>query len=92
VTAQLPAGPSAAARLPLSLAQSRVGRKYLVVAIDGADAIAERLADSGLWTGALIERLARAPFGDPLLFRLHGFRLALRASEADRVRVVEAGA
>ena len=61
----------------------------MIVGIDGDDALAQRLASSGLWHGATIERLARAPFGDPLLFRVHGYRLALRRSEAARVRVQE---
>ena len=52
-----------------------------------SDALAMRLAANGLWSGARIERLAAAPFGDPLLFRVHGFRLALRVVEAARVMV-----
>lgn len=74
----------------LHLGASEPGRRYVVVAIDGDDAIAQRLLASGLWVGAPVERIAQAPFGDPLLFRVHGFRLALRATEAARVRVVEA--
>ena len=63
------------------------GQEYEVVAVAGEDALSERLAASGLWRGAVIERLASAPFGDPVLFRLHGYRLALRRSEAERVTV-----
>lgn len=79
-----------AASSPRPLSLCLPSRRYRVVAIAGDDAVAERLHASGVWIGALIERLARAPFGDPLLFRVHGFRLALRASEAARVMVVEA--
>ena len=63
----------------------------MVVEVTGADALAHRLAACGLWPGARVEWIGRAPFGDPLLFRLHGYRLALRRSEAERVlvRVVE---
>ena len=68
------------------------GRTATIVGIDGDDGLAHRLQASGLWCGAAIERLAAAPFGDPLLFRVHGFRLALRRSEAARVRVQEANA
>lgn len=80
--------PPAAATLPLSAAV--VGRRYTVCAVAGDDALAERLAASGLWAGAVVEALARAPFGGPLLLRLHGFRLALRRAEAARVAVAEA--
>jgi len=82
--------PDEPATLLLSASQPR--RRYRVVAVAGDDALARRLLASGLWAGAGIERLGQAPFGDPLLFRLHGFRLALRASEAARVSVVEAAA
>ena len=59
-----------------------------VQGVDGEDAIAERLTASGIWHGAVVERIASAPFGDPILFRVHGYRLALRRSEAERVRVI----
>lgn len=60
-----------------------------VVAIDGDDELSRRLAAVGLWPGAVIERIATAPFGGPVLFRIHGYRLALRRSEASRVQVAE---
>jgi Fe2+ transport system protein FeoA len=82
--------PMDAPRMPLTEAES--GRRYVVAAVYGGDALAERLHASGLWAGAAVERLATAPFGGPLLFRVHGFRLALRRSEARRVEVTEARA
>jgi Fe2+ transport system protein FeoA len=63
------------------------GAAATVVAVTGGDALAARLEASGLWPGARVEWLARAPFGGPLLVRVHGFRLALRADEAARVQV-----
>jgi Fe2+ transport system protein FeoA len=72
------------------LRDAHVGRSYRVLGVDGDDALAHRLVACGFWAGAVVERLLQAPFGDPLLFRLHGFRLALRVDEASRVRVVEA--
>lgn len=81
------AAPAAAVRPTLDTAER--GARYRVVEVLGGDALARRLASAGLWPGAEAERIARAPFGDPLLFRVHGYRLALRRSEAARV-VVEA--
>lgn len=66
-----------------------IGAQFEVTGIDGSDAVGQRLAASGLWDGAVVEHIASAPFGDPMLFRVHGYRLALRRSEAARVRVVE---
>lgn len=69
------------------LASAEVGQLLRVDGIVGDDALAQRLRASGLWDGTLVEVVCRAPFGGPLLFKLHGFRLALRRNEADRVRV-----
>lgn len=85
-----PATPSTASAAPFLLRDVVAGRRYRVEAVDGDDALGRRLIAAGLWPGAAVERLAGAPFGGPLLFRLHGFRLALRREEAARVRVVEA--
>lgn len=69
----------------VSLAAVSLGQVLEVREVAGDDALAHRLRASGLWPGTLVESIGRAPFGDPLLFRLHGFRLALRRSEAARV-------
>jgi ferrous iron transport protein B len=63
------------------------GQVYEVARVGGGDALARRLSSAGVWPGARLELIASAPFGDPLLFRLHGYRLALRRSEADRIVV-----
>ncbi|MEO6594886.1 MAG: ferrous iron transport protein A [Planctomycetota bacterium] len=89
----LPAPPAVTMTSPagsgpvFSLVDVVAGQCVEVVAVSGDDGLAERLVASGMWPGAEVEWIARAPFGDPLLYRLHGFRLALRRSEAARVQV-----
>lgn len=61
------------------------GQPLVVGEVLGDDALAERLRVSGMWPGALVELLGTAPLGGPMLFKLHGFRLALRRNEAERV-------
>lgn len=73
-----------------TLAALRRGATGTVVAVLGDDPLARRLAAAGIWPGVAVELLCAAPFGDPLLFRLHGYRLALRRAEAERVSVVPA--
>jgi Fe2+ transport system protein FeoA len=58
---------------------------YVVATVEGDDPLAQRLASAGFWPGAIVQCIARAPFGGPLLFRVHGYRLALRRDEAARV-------
>lgn len=83
---KMPAAPTTD-RQPLSALAP--GARAVVAGVLGDDAVAERLGASGLWPGAAVEAVARAPFGGPILVRLHGFRLALRREEAARVEVAE---
>jgi len=71
----------------VTLAQARSGSRYHVLTVQGDDLLADRLAAAGVWPGAVVESLGNALFGDPMLFKLHGFRLALRRMEAERVAV-----
>lgn len=80
-------GSAIAGQVLADLGHARVGQRLRVVGIAGDDVLAQRLRASGLWDGTEIELLGKAPFGDPLLFKLHGFRLALRGNEAARVLV-----
>ena len=85
--APTPVPPDAAGLAPFCLLLAARGQQVVIVEVTGGDALAHRLAACGLWPGTRIEWIGRAPFGDPLLFRLHGYRLALRRSEAQRVLV-----
>lgn len=78
-----------AAGRPLSLADLAPGARAVVLAIaaDTERELAASLLAAGLWQGAVVECLGAAPFGDPLRFRLHGYRLALRRSEAKAVQI-----
>ena len=71
----------------VTLDRARRGTLVRVSDVTGGDAIARRLVDLGFRPGTevLVERLA--PLGDPIQYRLHGYRLALRRSEARRVLV-----
>jgi Fe2+ transport system protein FeoA len=70
-----------------SLDQLKVGQRARVDALQGNDAILQRLLEMGLLEGEEIEVLAFAPLGDPVEIRLRDYRLSLRRSEAARVQV-----
>ncbi len=72
---------------PIRLCCLPRGARATVVSVDGADEVARRLTDLGLEPGTKLEMLTVAPLGDPILFRLLGYRLALRKDEAERVMV-----
>ena len=71
----------------ISLDQMTVGQTARIDAIDGADAIGQRLMEMGLLEGEEVEVVGFAPLGDPMEVRLRDYRLSLRRSEAARVRV-----
>lgn len=62
-------------------------RPFTVVDVAGDDVLGERLRSAGIWRDAVVEVVGQAPFGDPLLVEMHGFRIALRRNEAERVTV-----
>ncbi len=71
----------------LSLDQLRQGQRGCVEAIQGEDALVQRLLEMGLFEGEEVEVLGFAPFGDPMEIRLRDYRLSLRRGEAARVTV-----
>jgi ferrous iron transport protein A len=87
VASEIPSPPRSVPPGQCTLAQAVCGRTVVVLAVRGDDALAQRLADQGLWRGVAVDLITTAPGGDPLLFRLHGYRLALRRDEAERVLV-----
>ncbi|MEQ1634423.1 MAG: FeoA domain-containing protein [Planctomycetota bacterium] len=65
----------------------KAGQSGIVLRVVGDDTIAQRLLDQGLWPGAEVKRVLHALGGDPILFALHGYRLAVRRQEAARVQL-----
>ncbi len=70
-----------------SLDQLGRGDRARVEAVQGDDAVVQRLLEMGLLEGEEVEVLGFAPLGDPLEIRLRDYRLSLRRSEAARVLV-----
>ena len=49
--------------------------------------VARRLADLGFAPGTQIEVLRRAPLGDPVIYRICGYEIALRAAQTRFINV-----
>ena len=65
----------------------QIGERVRIVDIIGDDAISVRLMEMGLVCGEEIELIGFAPWGDPVEFRIRGYRLSLRKTEAARVSI-----
>ncbi|WP_265446640.1 FeoA family protein [Flexivirga meconopsidis] len=72
-----------------SLAGLRVGDEAAVTGFAAAApaATTRRLHDLGFAPGAPISVIRKAPLGDPIVFRVAGYEIALRREQAKLIRV-----
>jgi ferrous iron transport protein A len=70
-----------------SLDKLLVGQRARIEAVEGSDAIVQRLLEMGLLDGEEIQVIGQAPLGDPMEILVQHYRLSLRRSEAARVHV-----
>ena len=63
------------------------GRKARVLAVGGSGALRQHFLDMGLIPGAYVEFVKRAPMGDPIEFRIHGYELTLRVEDAAQIDI-----
>lgn len=70
-----------------TLDQLQPGESCRVVRVCGKGALRRRLMEMGLVRGVKIEILKTAPMGDPIEYKLLGYHLSMRKSEARLVMV-----
>jgi DtxR family Mn-dependent transcriptional regulator len=63
------------------------GQSARVTKIGGKGAIRRRLMDMGVTRGVEIKTVKVSPLGDPVEYRLRGYSLSLRKSEAEMIEV-----
>ena len=66
------------------------GASATVRSVLGEPAVALRLASLGFRPGTVVSCVRPAPLGDPTVYRLRGYDMALRRREAEQI-VVHAG-
>jgi ferrous iron transport protein A len=72
-----------------TLADLRRGERAAVVGYgDTEPAVARRLFDLGLVPGVQITMVRRAPLGDPVIYRVGDYEIALRGSQTRCIAVV----
>lgn len=67
----------------------RIGEKTVVKEVRLSGDALKRISDMGLTPGAEIVLVGKAPLGDPLLFEVRGFYMAVRKSVAAEIFVSE---
>jgi ferrous iron transport protein A len=71
----------------IPLSNLGLGEQGRVAQVEAREAVGQRILEMGLTPGLVVRKLGVAPLGDPLIFEVRGYRLSLRRSEADLVRV-----
>ncbi|RCS54772.1 ferrous iron transport protein A [Bremerella cremea] len=71
----------------LKLSELVVGEQGVIASIDCSSVAATRLMEMGMTPGCQVKLVGTAPFGDPLEIEIRGYRLSLRRSEADLVKL-----
>lgn len=72
----------------LTLLELQPGQRGRVQTMDLTGALRRRLRDIGLIEGAAVECVGRSPGGDPAAYLLCGAVIALRAQEAETIRII----
>lgn len=70
-----------------TLDQLAPGQLAKVVKVGGDGAIRRRLMDMGLTQGVDIEMIKASPLGDPIEYKIRGYHLSLRKTEAATIEV-----
>ncbi len=70
-----------------TLSELKVGERATITTVGGEGALRQHFLDMGVIPGARIEFVKRAPLGDPLEYRIHGYELTLRKEDAQKIGI-----
>lgn len=71
----------------MNLHQIKIGETVSVKKLGGNGELRQHFLDMGIIPGAQITLVKYAPLGDPMEFRLHGYELTLRVTDAEKIEV-----
>ncbi len=72
-----------------TLKQLKIGQTAKVVSVGGEGALRQHFLDMGIIPGATVTLIKFAPMGDPMELMVHGYELALRLDDAEKITVAE---
>ncbi len=74
----------------MKLSELKTGDKGVIVKVMGHGGFRKRIVEMGFIKGKKVEVLLNAPLQDPVKYRIMGYEVSLRHSEADLIEVVSA--
>jgi Fe2+ transport system protein FeoA len=72
---------------PITLDQLTRGQTATVKKVGGKGSIRRRLLDMGVTSGVAVEMVKASPLGDPIEYKVRGYHLSLRTSEARLIEI-----
>lgn len=73
----------------MKLSELHTGRSGIIVKVMGHGGFRKRVVEMGFVTGQKVEVMQEAPLKDPMKYRVMGYEVSLRHSEADMIEVVD---
>ena len=73
--------------LVMTLRELQIGNRAIITTVGGDGALRQHFLDMGVLPGALVQITKYAPMGDPVEILIHGYKLTLRLSEAEKIEV-----
>ena len=70
-----------------TLKQLKIGQTAKVDSVGGEGALRQHFLDMGIIPGATVTLIKFAPMGDPMELMVHGYELALRLDDAEKITV-----
>ncbi|MBE6041575.1 MAG: ferrous iron transport protein B [Clostridiales bacterium] len=73
----------------MTLKELKIGRSAVIKSVGGSGALRQHFLDMGVIPGVEITAVKYAPLGDPVEYRIHGYELTLRLSDAEQIGIEE---
>jgi ferrous iron transport protein B len=72
----------------MTLKELNIGEKAVITKVKGRGAFRKRMVEMGFIVGQVIESIKKAPFQDPVEYKLMDYEVSLRNSEAELIEIV----
>ena len=72
----------------MKLSELKTGEKGVIVRVSGHGGFRKRIIEMGFIKGKEVDVLLNAPLKDPVKYKVMGYEVSLRHSEADLIEVI----
>ena len=72
----------------MRLSELNTGEKGVIVKVTGHGGFRKRIVEMGFIKGKVVEVLLNAPLKDPIKYKILGYEISLRRSEAKMIEII----